>query len=388
MFVSKELFLDAGLYAWGSNGNGQLGVGNTAYYSSPVQVGSLTNWKQVSSGGPGAGSSYICTAAVNTIGQLWTWGTNVYGQLGIGASGNYYSSPVQVGTLNNWKQVSASGWGIASIKTDGTLWVWGSNSYGQLGQGNTTYYSSPVQVGALNNWKQVSIGGAEVYAGGQSAFGSTAAVKTDGTLWAWGSNAAGQLGQNYAGNYYSSPIQIGALTNWKEVSVGTGFMLSIKTDGTLWAWGSNGSGQLGIGNQVSYSSPVQIGALTSWKQVSASTNSNHTFAIKNDGTLWAWGQNNYGQLGTNNTTYYSSPVQVGNLTNWKQVSAGYRLGVALKTDGTIWTWGWNLSGPIGIGVNSATVYYSSPVQVGALTSWKQIAAGEQNVLAISAPDLP
>jgi len=247
MFVRKELFLNAGLWTCGYNNNGGLGNGTTVNYSSPIQVGSLTNWKQVAGG-------FGHTASIKTDGTLWTCGSNQYGQLGNGTTSNY-SSPIQIGSLTNWKQVSAVYYHTASIKTDGTLWTWGWSLYGQLGNGTIVYYSSPIQVGTLTNWKQVAGGGYH-----------TTSIKTDGTLWTCGYNGSGQLG-NGTIVYYSSPIQVGSLTNWKQVAGGLVHTAAIKTDGTLWTCGSNQYGQLGNGTTLNYSSPIQVGTLTNWKQV-------------------------------------------------------------------------------------------------------------------------
>jgi alpha-tubulin suppressor-like RCC1 family protein len=374
-----DKYVGGQLWAWGENGYGQLGQGNTTYYSSPVQVGNLNNWKQISAG-------QTCSIAIKTDGTLWSWGWNSTGQLGQGNTTNY-SSPVQVGALTVWKQVSTGydailgvGAQAAAITTSGALWMWGSNLVGQLGI-NTTgtrYYSSPVQVGALTNWKQVSC---------ENNCSHVLSVKTDGTLWAWGANQYGQLGINTTGTtYYSSPVQVGTLTNWKQVSNGQWTSFAIKTDGTLWAWGYNASsGSLGLGfsgNSSYYSSPVQVGALNNWKQVSSGLY--YSSAIKTDGTLWAWGENVGGQLGQGNTTSYSSPVQIGTLTNWKQVSSGYQQTLAVKTDGTLWTWGANQSGQLGQGNRT---YYSSPVQVGSLTNWKYAGAGVSFNSAITFADL-
>ena len=371
-FVSKDYMLDVypnlvpgrtspGLYACGYNVDyGQLGIGNTVNYSSPVQVGSLTNWKYIS---PGSAHSL----AIKTDGTLWAWGSNSSGQLGIGNTVNY-SSPVQVGSLTDWKQVAGSDdYGrprTLAIKTNRTLWVWGNNDSGVLGIGNTVNYSSPVQVGSSNNWRQVSCGNS--YA---------AAVTTDGKLWSWGDTT---LGGSFT--LSSTPVQVGALTNWSSVECGYTMIAAIKTDGTLWAISANDYGQLGnntIG--IWYSSPVQIGSLTGWKQVSCGYA--HTSAIRTDGTLWAWGANDSGQLGLNNSAWYSSPVQVGALTNWKSVVVSTSVStMAIKTDGTLWGWGYNVGGELGIG---NIVNYSSPVQVGSLTSWKTVGAGTYHSMAIS-----
>jgi len=216
---------------------------------------------------------------------LWAWGTDGYGagSLGNGVFNVYYSSPIQIGSLPNWKQViNCDSHTTAAVKTDGTLWTWGYNGYGQLGNGTVTIYNSPIQVGTGTNWKQV--------AGGQYY---TMAIKTDGTLWAWGVNGNGQLGNGTIMNY-SSPIQITSTIPWKQVVCGANYTAAVKTDGTLWAWGNNFSGQLGNSTTINYSSPVQIGVGTNWKQIACGYHVYNTVAIKQDGTMWSWGDNSSG----------------------------------------------------------------------------------------------
>lgn len=296
---------DGTLWAWGNDFYGQLGLGNTTRYSSPKQVGALTNWLTVSSG------QYSNTAAIKTNGTLWIWGQNNQGQLGIGNTTDY-SSPMQVGSLTTWSKLGVGNYAVYSIKTDGTLWAWGYNNNGQLGLGNTTNYSSPKQVGALTNWSNVS--------GSQGYW--AAAVKTDGTLWTWGYNNYGQLGLGNRTDY-SSPKQVGALSTWSLVSGGQYWCLALKTDGTLWSWGYNVSGQLGLNNTTYYSSPKQVGSLTNWASISATFRTG--YAVKTNGTLWDWGYNAYGELGngtSGNPTHTSSPAQIGALTTWLSVSSG------------------------------------------------------------------
>jgi alpha-tubulin suppressor-like RCC1 family protein len=199
---------------------------------------------------------------------------------------------------------------MAAIKTDGTLWAWGRNLDGELGDNTSVNKSSPVQIGVLTNWSQVSAGNAQ-----------TTAVKTDGTLWTWGNATDGRLGNNTNTVNKSSPIQVGALTNWSQVSTGSAFTVSVKADGTLWAWGRNGDGQLGDGTVILRSSPVQVGALTTWSQASAGSISIAS-AVKTDGSLWSWGNNSNGDLGDGTVVKRSSPVQIGALLSWSQVSAG------------------------------------------------------------------
>jgi alpha-tubulin suppressor-like RCC1 family protein len=327
-----------------------LGLNNTAY-SSPVQVGTLTTWKQVS-----PGSSH--TMAIKTDGTLWGWGGNSFGGLGLNNT-TTFSSPVQVGTLTNWKQVASGSNSSAAIKTDGSLWAWGLNNTGAVGQNTTTTaYSSPMQVGTLTTWKQVTCG-----------LGSFHAIKTDGTLWSCGYNNNGQLGQN-SRTSVSSPVQVGSLTTWNIVNSNIIYSwLAIKTDGTLWGCGNNPNGNLGQNSTNPYSSPVQIGSLTTWKSISGGAT---TLAIKTDGTLWGCGANNTYQLGLGSNTTVYSLVQVGTGSTWNMAS-NYNNTTAIKSDGSLWVCGYNYQG--GLGLNSSQTYYSVLTQVGTLTSWKSVNAG-------------
>ncbi len=359
------------LMTWGSNQYGGLGDNTTVTKSSPVQTVSFgTNWKNVSVGN-------YQTAAIKTDGTLWVWGRNYYAELGDNTS-TPRSSPVQTITFGtNWKQVSAGPYNMAATKTDGTLWCWGYNYNGQLGN-NTNGYSSkssPVQtVTGGTNWKQVSCG-----------YNHIAATKTDGTLWTWGDNFYGSLGDNTILSR-SSPVQtIAGGTNWKQVSCGNSNIAAIKNDGTLWTWGYNQYGSLGDNTTLGKSSPVQTVTFgTNWKQVSCGQS--HTAAIKTDGTLWTWGDNSFGSLGYNNYDIHtSSPVQtITRGTNWKQVDCGYRFTAAIKTDGTLWTWGRNYYGNL---ADNTTTDRSSPVQtaIGG-QNWKSVACGASHTAAIKDGD--
>jgi alpha-tubulin suppressor-like RCC1 family protein len=225
-----------------------------------------------------------------------------------------------VGALTNWSKLAAPLLGTGAtlaIKTDGTLWSWGGNPYGQLGSSATVYRSSPAQVGALTDWSKISIGSS-----------AGAAIKTDGTLWLWGRNNYGTLGINSNVDRISSPTQVGSGTTWSEISLASGTILAKKTDGTLWGWGYNNNGQLGFSDLVNRSSPTQIGTDTNWNLISSGGYGN-TMATKTNGTLWAWGQNQYGQVGTNDKVNRSSPVQISSATNWIKIFAASTLGMAV-----------------------------------------------------------
>ena len=358
--VNFDAKLPYELWAIGWNSSGILGINQPGIrYSSPVQVPGTT-WASVKSSG-GSGSYMVQSRTDNT---LWAWGYNDKGVLGQN-NRTSYSSPIQIpGTT--WARSEANGKMSIATKTDGTLWVWGNNSSGALGQNSQTEYSSPVQIPGTT-WgtseAQISVGPNYM----------AAAIKTDGTLWVWGLNERGQLGQN-SNTYYSSPIQIPGST-WSAVDVG-GYSsgAALKTDGTLWAWGLNNNGQLGQNQPgaTRLSSPTQIPG-TTWKQISCSHYS--TLAIKTDGTLWGWGPNESGQLAQNSLESggISSPVQIPG-TTWSIVGG---VGGAVKTDGTLWVWGGNQPGKLG--QNNRT-YYSSPVQIPG-TSWSDVKVHDSVIFA-------
>jgi hypothetical protein len=355
------------LWSWGLNDYGQLGDNSTTNRSVPVQdSGPALNWGTLAEGG-----TKHSGGVRGGFGSL-LWGYNATGQLGTNDL-THYSSPVQtVAGGGVWRQIACGEGTSAGVKTDGTLWTWGYNGYGQLGNNSITTTSSPVQtVSGGNTWKKVLVGSYMVIA-----------LKTDGTLWTWGENGAGQLGTNDTTNR-SSPIQtVAGGTDWKDVGCGGSFCFGIKTDGTLWGWGANTSGHLGVGDAVNKSSPVQTVAGGSWKQVSGSRGGGYGAGIKTDGSLWMWGGNTNGSLGTNDTTNRSSPIQtVAGGNNWKHVSCGNGHTAAIKTDGSIWCWGDNTYGQLGDGT---TTKRSSPVQVSGSQgwTWKQVMCGGQHTNAL------
>lgn len=355
------------IWVWGQGNTYDYTTAAATTLSSPVQLtGGTTNWVYY-------GGNRGIHAAIKSDNTLWVWGSSSGGGLGNGAT-TAITSPTAFTMGGKWLQMSAGFDHAVYLNADGSLWCSGLNTYGAIGNSTITSVSTPVQTSAGGyNWKQV-------YANQYSSYG----LKTDGTLWGWGRNNVGQLADSTVVNK-SSPVQI-AGNNWKSLPVGNQAsngptMGAIKTDGTLWMWGYNSYGMLGDGSPTTTlykSSPVQIsGGGTNWKQLFLSDYT--ALCLKTDGTVWGWGYDSLGQLGLINTSggQYSSPVLcLGGSSGWKQVAvaggvtANFHSG-GVKTDGTLWMWGSNYKGRCGD--NTQTAAYSSPVQtIAGGNNWKSI----------------
>lgn len=362
-------------YAWGYNAFGQLGDETTADKSSPVAtVGGISDWTHLD-------ASLNNSVALRANGTAWAWGSNGGGQLGDGTTTNR-SSPVSViGGITNWTQISPGAAHTLALRTDGTAWSWGLNSSGQLGDGTTVSKLSPISVvGGFVNWIQVSAGGRH-----------SLALRSDGTAWGWGNNLFGRLGDNSTTNRTSPVSVVGGIVNWIQLSAGGGVntlagfqhghSVGLRADGTAWAWGNNASGQLGDATTTGKSSPVAVvGGIVDWAQVSAGER--HNLAIRANGTAWAWGYNGFGQLGDGTITSKTSPISVvGGFTDWIQVSAPFAYRSAgLRADGTAWSWGYNANGELGDGTTTSK---RSPVSVvGGFTDWVQISSGDKTTVGL------
>ena len=330
---SLALKLDGSLWAWGSNSHGQLGDGTTSDKNSPVRIGKDTNWVAIS-----AGLNH--SLALKSDGTLWAWGNNSDGQLGDGSKVNK-TAPVRIGKGTKWIAIEAGDRHSVALKSDGTLWAWGKNTHGQLGDGTTIDKITPLRVGKDSDWARVSAG----------AF-HTVALKKDMTLWAWGDNSHGQLGDGTTDDK-TTPVRVGAGDRWIAVSAGYYHTVALNwcadcwTTYSLWAWGYNAYGQLGDGTTTDKTSPVRIGTDTTWTKIAAG--SHHAMALKKDGTLWAWGFNNRVQLGDGTKENRNSPVRIGTDSKWFSISAGDMHSLAMKSDNTPWSWGWNDHGQLGDG---------------------------------------
>jgi alpha-tubulin suppressor-like RCC1 family protein len=314
-------------------------------------VGDDNDWLAISSGGSH-------TMAIKADHSLWAWGSNAQGQLGDGTITSR-SQPRRIGSASNWAFVSAGAQHTVALTNDGALWAWGA--YSPAGQSN-----APVRIGADADWKAIAAGGSH-----------TLALKADGSLWAWGENQLGQLG---LGTWIASnaPARVGSDADWKLISAGQGHSVAIKANSQLWAWGHNYHGQLGDDSTVSRNAPKRVGADADWAYISAGDN--HTMAIKANGSLWAWGNNAQGQLGDGTVTLRrESPFRIGADANWAAISAGSLHTAALRTDGSLWAWGHNAKGQLGDGT---TIDRNIPGRIGQEANWMSISAGGSHSAAL------
>jgi alpha-tubulin suppressor-like RCC1 family protein len=350
---------DGTLWAWGNNAFGQLGDGTTTNRIFPVQVGTDNNWTAIYA------SSGSYSMAVKSNGTLWAWGQNGFGQLGNGTNTDS-NIPVQVGADNDWLIISPGHEYVLATKTNKTLWSWGVNNVAQLGNGSYINSSAPAQVGSDNDWTWVD-----------ASFETSMALKSNGSIWAWGNNFNGIFGNGTTGTSSNVPIQVSSTNDWNTFSVSSHVMAK-KNDGSLWAWGYNVEGQLGDGTTTDRFSPVQIGTDTDWDTVI--TGGNFTLGLKNDGTLWHWGNNTFGQYG-NGTWFPTSTVPLQNpfYTDWEAISVTDVTAFGIRTGSTLWGWGAGNFGNIGNGtiISSAT---PAPISCNAVLplTWLFINAARQN----------
>jgi hypothetical protein len=282
---------------------------------------------------------------VNQDGTVWGWGRNNFGQLGDGTTLDR-RAPTQVYGLTNLIGVASSTQNSYAVKQDGSVWACGGNSTGQLGDGTTTPKRLFIQVQSLTGITEVSSGSMSGYA-----------LKQDGTIWAWGRNDFGQLGDRTAMERLT-PVQVQGMTGVTLISGGHSNALALKQDGTVWGWGRNNFGQVGDGTTTNRYSPVQVSGLAGVTTLTGG--SDHSLALRQDGTVWAWGYNYFGQLGDGTTANRPIPVQVHGVKDVVSVAVGEYQGYALRQDGTVWAWGYNALGQLGDGTTTDRLI---PVQV-------------------------
>ena len=330
------------------------------------------------------------TIILKSDGTIWTWGANFNGKLGIGEANDLRAlTPVEVhgagntGFFNSVKAIMGGEIHNVALKSDGTVWCWGWNAFGQLGNGTTNDSWVPIQAGLTATPPMTNV----VKLGGRPYF--TLAEKADGTIWAWGMNQFGQMGNGTLTPFGSPPNSVpvmvsnsapgGPINGALQITCGYQFGAALATNGTVWIWGSGSHGEQGTGAVTANYIPVQVPGLTNITQISAGWF--HILARKSDGTVWAWGNNSSGEVGDGTTNNDFTPARVLNVSNIVAVSGGDSHSSALATDGTIWKWGRNDVGELGI--NSADTN-AHPLPVKILTD--KFGNGFSNVVMMAARD--
>jgi alpha-tubulin suppressor-like RCC1 family protein len=413
---SNSLALKSGgtVFAWGNNASGQIGDATTTERDVPVAVSGLSGVTAIA-----AGSQH--SLALKSDGTVWSWGDNAFGQLGDGNSPTNSGTATQISGLADVTAIAAGTYSSFALKSDGTVWSWGYNGKGALGDTTVIDRDTPVQVSGLTDVKAIS---------------GSRAVKSDGSAWAWGLNLQGQLGINaFDFSDHATPVQVhgvgnvGFLTGVVSIFSTGSETFASKADGTMFSWGFNVNGELGDGSYTDRKVPVQVSGIsgvtaisqqtalksngTIWKWgddengfigdgagssssnvpvqssitlyvspdgvIAIAAGSSHSLAIKSNGTVWAWGFNGNGQLGNGTNTNSNVPVPVSGLTSITAIAAGQGHSVALKSDGTVWAWGAGGYGQLGDGTNTDS---NVPIQVPGLIGVTAVAAGNDHVLAL------
>jgi len=346
------------LLACGGGYAGQLGDGNSTPSAIPVRVATLNGADSVS------GGTYF-SVAHTPDGSVWAWGDNTYGEMGDGTTDSR-ASPQRVPGLPAVISVVAGGFHAFALTADGHVYAWGANDYGELGDGVRPLRVTPAPVPGLSGIIRIAAGGTH-----------SLALKADGTLLGWGANGSGQLGDaTQASRSTAAPVP--GLGNVADISAGYYFSAARGNDGSVWTWGGGYEGPLGLGNDSNVPTPTRVPGLPMITQISAGAI--HMLALAADGTVRAWGHNASGQVGDGSTVDRFSPVVVMNLSSVKAIAAGYDHSLALATDGTVWSWGTNYNGELGDG--SSAVSRSLPARIPSLGSITAIAAGGSFSLAL------
>lgn len=321
---------DSTVNGWGDNSFGALGNNDTQESWTPVQVVGLTGVVAISDGKENH------ALALKNDGTVWSWGANSFGQLGDGST-SPSGVPIQAGTNDNAVAVSAGGFHSLALMDDSTVWSWGYNYYGQLGDGTTSESHSPVQVIGLDSVVAIAAG-----------WSHSMALRADSTVWVWGSGIEGALGNG--GNADSHvPVSVPALTGITAISASRGHSMALASDSTVWCWGFGSYGQLGNGVNANSNVPVMAAPLS--QAIAISAGYVYSAALLSDGTVWTWGRNFTGVLGNGTNTDSNVPVETLVPTGIVAISAGHDHCMALRDDGSAWSWGWSVHGQIGDGFN-------------------------------------
>jgi alpha-tubulin suppressor-like RCC1 family protein len=375
--LGHSLYLQGGkIWGFGDDNHGELGDGHSVPSLSPVQTRGFPSWLSVTGLWSGLGARSF--AATNDD-ELWAWGNDIEGELGHGiANAGSYTSGLP--RLDFWSSPTVSlAAGVAqnlSAQADGSVWAWGGNWTGQLGDGTLLARTLPIPVHGLPAIVQVAAGG-----------GHALARARDQRVWSWGSNGNAEVGNGGMVGFVNTPVQLGGLPPVTFVAAGPSHSLVVASDSTVWGWGLNDNGQVGVGLRADLwdqcmcvPTPVQIPGLSGITATAAGLQ--HSFALRNDGTVWAWGNNYLGQLGIGPPFNGSiPPTQIPGLTGIVAIASSPRAGYAVGSDGSVWAWGSNDVGQLGIGTISDRVALPVRVPIPAGVRIVGISAGGNHVLA-------
>jgi alpha-tubulin suppressor-like RCC1 family protein len=361
---------DHAVWCQGYDGNGELGQHYNSEASSPTPLlPSTSSWS-------GGGTGYEGGCGVKTDGTLWCWGDNSDGQVGVGVTATDYDWPVQAGVASTWRSVSVGSWTVCAVRTNDSLWCWGSTTFDQTGIAGAIGDVTVPTAGPAGSWSTVSVG--ETH---------TCAITTAGALWCWGDNGDGQLGINSVIDQETpQSVTVAGVSTWGSVSAGYYSTCAVAATGAsagkLFCWGRNTDGQVGIGNTTTPQRvPVQVGS-ASWSE--ATVGRGTVCGRQTAGSIWCWGLNDYGQLGQGGTAgtpiELTSPTQVGALTSWTHVVTGWGFSCATKTDTTVWCWGRDDDGQLGGRVGTTR---TTPQQVpDFVATWLDAHTSARGVLAL------
>ena len=324
---------DGALYVWGKNSYGQLGVGNEVNKNTPIKVTAINGKVMELIIG-----NYFSVYAILEDGSLYAWGSNEIGKLGVGDEVNK-NTPTKVNLPGKIKELITTGWSVYAILEDGSLYAWGSNEIGKLGVGDEVNKNTPTKVNLPGKIKELITNGSSVYA-----------LLEDSSLYSWGENSYGQLGVGNEVNK-NTPTKVNLPGKIKELITTGWSVYAILEDGSLYAWGDNSDGQLGVGDEENRNTPIKVTAINGKVMELIISNSFSVYAILEDGSLYSWGKNSYGQLGVGDEVNRNTPTKVNLPGKIKKLITSSSASYVILEDGSLYAWGYNYYGELGVGSN-------------------------------------